>query len=277
MLEPLNSPAARRERPLVLLHGIATDHRIWATVAPALGRRRPTIICPDLPGFGASPPVGVGFDLAEVADAVVADLDERGVDGRFDLVGHSLGGGVAIVIAHRHPARIGRLVLVAPAGCRPLPDAVLALLTAAPVAGLLNGGADAFLAARRHVAPLTDVAWGRRLLLALSVAEPDRVPPTVARAMLEASAAARRTGPALAAIAAADLCPQLAAVSAPVALIWGEEDRTVPIRALEDILRVRPEAPTVRLTHTGHVPMVEDPDRFSAALLGLLNNDTTVA
>ena len=259
--------------PLVLIHGIATDSRIWSPVVPQLARSH-RVITVDLPGFGRSAPVGEGFELDAVAAAIVDGLSAAGMAPPFDLVGHSLGGAVAIQLAADHGELLSSLTLVAPAGLRPFPPAVATLLNSARLASLLSSGADAFLAARRGVLGLTDLVWGRRLLLALTVADGARVPPAVARAMVEASLSARRTGPALATIATTDLRPLLAEIEAPIAVIWGEADLTVPIRALEDLLATRPDAAVIRMPDTGHVPMVEHPTRFVAALEGLISNAT---
>ena len=135
---------------LVLLHGIATDHHIWDVVVPELATER-HVVTLDLPGFGASAPVGADYDLRRVADRIVRGLAGRGLQGPFDLVGHSLGGGIAITLAATHPRLVRRLVLVAPAGLRPLPAAI---------SNVLAAGADAVLAARRGAVSLTDVWWG---------------------------------------------------------------------------------------------------------------------
>lgn len=251
---------AGRGEPLVLLHGIATDSRIWSAVVPPLARER-RVSTVDLPGFGASAPVGDGFELDEVAERICRGLAAQRVMAPFDLVGHSLGGGVAIVLAARRPKLVRRLILVAPAGLRPFPPRLAMLLAV---------GADRFLAARRGAASLADLAWGRRLLLALTAADGAAVSPSAARAMVEASATARRTGPALEAITQADLRPELEAIRAPIGVIWGESDLTVPIRALTELLAARPDARVVRLAGTGHVPMVERPGPFIAALTELL-------
>jgi pimeloyl-ACP methyl ester carboxylesterase len=251
--------------PLVLVHGIATDRSIWDLSVGALSRGR-RVITLDVPGFGASAPAGEDFDLREVADRIVAGLAGAGVTGPFDLVGHSLGGGISIMLAAAHPELVRRLVLVAPAGLRPFPPAI---------SNLLAAGADAVLAARRGAAPLADTWWGRRLLLALTAADAADVPPTIARQMIEASATARRTAPALATITSTDLRITLAHTQMPLGVIWGEADRTVPIRALEDLLLARPDAEVVRIAEAGHVPMIERPDEFVRALQSLIQDVTT--
>ena len=227
-----------------------------------------TVYAPDLPGFGGSAPVGADFELGQVAERIVRGMAGRGIHGPFDLVGHSLGGGIAIALAAVHPHLVRRLVLVAPAGMRPFPAAV---------SNLLAAGADALLAARRGAVSLTDVWWGRRLLLALTAADGAELPPTLARQMIEASATARRTAPALAAITSTDLRPLLELTRMPLGVIWGEADRTVPIRALDDVLAVRPDALVTRIPAAGHVPMVEFPEEFLAALRPLIEDVTTMS
>ena len=251
--------------PLVLVHGIATDRSIWDLVVGELARGR-RVITLDVPGFGDSEPAGEEFDLREVAGQIVAGLADEGISGPFDLVGHSLGGGISIVLAATHPQLVRRLVLVAPAGLRPFPAAV---------SNLLAASADAVLAARRGAAPLADTWWGRRLLLALTAADAADLPPTLARQMIEASAAAKRTAPALATITSADLRFTLAHTQMPLGVIWGEADRTVPIRALDDLLQARPDAEVLRISDAGHVPMIERPDEFVAALQTLIQDVTT--
>jgi pimeloyl-ACP methyl ester carboxylesterase len=259
--------------PLVLLHGIATDSRIWTSVQANLARDS-HVIAVDLPGFGGSDPVGEDFDLSRVSAAILAGLRQHAVEEPFDLVGHSLGGGVAIQFAAEHSDALRSLTLVAPAGLRPFPPAIASVIASGRVANLLAGGADAFLAARRGAAPLTDLVWGRRLLLGLAVADGADVSPAVARGMLDASLSARRTGPALSTITTADLRPRLREIAVPIGVIWGEADLTVPIRGLEDLLAERPDARVIRLPDRGHVPMVEDPEAFAAALRCLIRNDT---
>ncbi|HEX7381085.1 MAG TPA: alpha/beta hydrolase [Nevskiaceae bacterium] len=93
--------------PVVLIHGIGASSRDWDYVLPVLraGRR---LIAPDLRGHGASP-VGRGYGLQAMAEDVWALLDRLHVE-RFDLVGHSLGGAVALQMAVDRPQRLRRAV-----------------------------------------------------------------------------------------------------------------------------------------------------------------------
>ncbi len=246
--------------PLVLLHGLATNRAIWGPVVPALaGEHR--VVCVDLPGFGESAPIGSGFELDVVAGRIAHALAARGVRGPFDLVGHSLGAGVALTLASIRPRSVRRLILVAPAGLNALPS---------PGSRALAALADPMLAGRRALAPLTDFRWGRRLLLAFAAADGASIPPTQARMMLSASAAAERTAEALSAITRADLRPLLAESKVPLGIIWGGADRTIPVRVLGAVRDARPDADIVVIEQAGHVAMVERPDAFVRVLREVL-------
>lgn len=243
--------------PIVLLHGVATSRAIWRHVTGPLsaGRR---VIAVDVPGFGTSAPAGPGFELDVVADRIVASL---GVE-RFDLVGHSLGGAIAVATAARHPEAVRRLVLVSPAGLAP---------RAVGVAAALGAAADVATRARRALGhQWVDRRAARWAMFATTVADPGRLDPADARMLLEASDGAQRVADGVRQALAADLRDDLAAVRAPVGLIWGAVDRTVPYSGLAALRRLRPDAPVETLPGTGHLPQVEDPRAFTAALERIL-------
>lgn len=247
--------------PLVLLHGLATTQQIWSLVtAPLAAARR--VITLDLPGFGESAPVGDGFDLDEVTDRVARALAAHHVTAPFDLVGHSLGGAVALTLAAHRPKLVRGLVLVAPAGLQRRRSRVPGVL--------LGQGATGLFAARRRLAALSDQPWGRRLLLAFAAADGATLSPGQARMMVQASAPAQRIAAATAVIAQADLLPLLADTPAPLGLLWGRQDRAVPLRLSAEILAARPDAELEVIEWTGHVPMIERPDSFALALDGIL-------
>jgi pimeloyl-ACP methyl ester carboxylesterase len=246
--------------PLVLIHGLATTREIWTAVTPQLSRTR-RVITLDLPGFGESTPVGEGFELADVAERVARGLAAHGVRGPFDLVGHSLGGAVALTLAVLRPRSVRRIVLVAPAGLAAIPRAAGQALALA---------ADPVLAMRRALAPLTDIDWGRRLLLAFAAADGAAIPPLQARLMVGASASAQRTSEALRTITATDLRPLLGRSRAPLGVIWGSRDRTIPVRLVAAVREARPDAQVMIIEQAGHVAMLERPTAFVASLERLL-------
>lgn len=88
--------------PLVLLHGFCETHKLWDYFRHELGKEV-RVLCPDLPGFGHSTSLPAGFSLLDVAARIKGGLDQLGVD-RCILIGHSLGGYVALAMLERYPA-----------------------------------------------------------------------------------------------------------------------------------------------------------------------------
>src|SRR5919199_4681990 len=108
---------------LVLLHGIASTADTWAPVVDALAARH-TVIAPDLLGHGASAKPRGDYSLGAYASGI-RDLMRAIGNDRATVVGHSLGGGIAMQFAYQFPERVERLVLVGSGGARaggaPLP------------------------------------------------------------------------------------------------------------------------------------------------------------
>src|SRR5207253_579625 len=103
--------------PVVLVHGFGADLNGWMFTQPALAETRRTVAF-DLPGHGGSvKEVGAG-DAATFAAAVADALAALGIE-RAHLVGHSMGGAIALVFAQRQPDRVASLTLIAPAGLGP--------------------------------------------------------------------------------------------------------------------------------------------------------------
>jgi pyruvate dehydrogenase E2 component (dihydrolipoamide acetyltransferase) len=103
--------------PLLLVHGFGGDLNTWMFVQPGLAAER-RVLALDLPGHGGSGrDVGAG-DLAVLADVVEAFITEV-VGGAVHLVGHSMGGAIALALAQRRPDLVTSLTLVAPAGLGP--------------------------------------------------------------------------------------------------------------------------------------------------------------
>ncbi len=245
-----------RGDPLVLLHGVGANRAVWRRVTPELAEER-RVLAPDLPGFGQSAPASSGFELEATAAALACPLAER-AGGPFDLVGNSLGGAVALELAVARPELVRRLILVAPAGFSParypLPAAAEPLL-------------DRAVELRRIVgAPAARSSTARRALLWGAIAEPQRLSADDARMMLRASQGSTRVGAAVAAMLRSDLRDRLARLEVPFGVIWGWRDRIVPISTLRYIRAERPDVVVVTIPRAAHVPQVERPSEFVAAV-----------
>lgn len=250
--------------PVVLIHGLASSSAMWGTTVAAL-RDHHRVVTVDLPGFGASAPLGAGYDLPAVADAIVGAIVAAIAPQReYVLVGHSLGGAVATLVAARDGAHVTRLVLAAPAGYQRLPVGTVRALAR------LN---QTLVDLRRRLGrDLVGRPRARAIMFAPSIHDTRAMSPADARLLLDASAGARRVGPALSAVAALDLRPVLQAVTAPVGVIWGRHDRLVPPAGLRGVQRARPDARVEWIDAAGHVPMLEQPQAWEAALRRLLSD-----
>lgn len=242
---------------LLYVHGFISSRRHWRPVVQRLRLAGWRQLAVDLPGFGESGQLSRPHRLEDYADAVAALLASLGL--RPVVVGHSFGGMVAVDLADRHPARVGGLVLVAPAGL-PHPHHRIPAWVRVPVlADLLIALVTTRAVGRRYFARtmerlgeldgawVEDLRYGvRRCREVRRMREFYRMPH-----FLEA----------------------LARLDVPAALIWGERDRVVPAAdaaPILDRLRARPGAlgtvPCFALPGVGHSPMHEDPDAFAAAL-----------
>ena len=245
-----------RGETLVLVHGLATTRAIWRHAGPRLARTR-RVVTLDVPGFGAARPAGRGVSLEAVAVRMRDELRAAGVAEPFALVGHSMGAAVALPLAALDPTAVRGLVLVSPAGLRPLPFAAGAALGVA---------AEIYIPARRHAAPIAGWRWGRRLLMAGGVSDGAGLAPGVVRELVGASRGARRIGPALTAVVCADLREQLRELPLPVGALWGSGDRVIPPGGVKTVLTLRPDAACEVIDGAGHISMVEQPEAFVAAL-----------
>jgi pimeloyl-ACP methyl ester carboxylesterase len=95
-------------RPLILLHGGLGSGEMFGPILPALTGRH-QVIAPDLQGHGRTADIDRPIDIRFMADDIAALIDHLGLD-RPDIVGYSLGGGVALQTAVKYPAKVGRLV-----------------------------------------------------------------------------------------------------------------------------------------------------------------------
>jgi pimeloyl-ACP methyl ester carboxylesterase len=237
--------------PVVLLHGFIGSAAYWDGTARRLARSR-RVIAVDLPGHGASAPLEP-FTL-DGASALLARTPARiGADAPA-LVGHSLGAALAVVHAAANPVR--GLVLASPVGLLPL--RVAHARWALPVGQLL---------ARRLEWPCCTFAPLRRLAFGwfVGMARLERLSPAHARELLraaeQASPAVRGYLPALREL---DVSAEVSRVRAPVLVVYGERDGVAAGNAA--LLTERLGARLVVLPETGHMPMIEAPHAFTAAL-----------
>src|SRR6266446_6269038 len=238
--------------PVLLLHGFGADLNTWMFTQPALAEGR-RVIALDLPGHGGSAKeVGPG-NADSLTEAAEAAANALGLE-RVHLVGHSMGGAIAASLALRRPERAATLSLIASTGLGP---------------EINTAFIDGFVRAARR----------REAAEVLNLLVHD--PALVSRAMVEDVLRYKRldgVAAALAKIAEAwfaggrqslDLTAQIAALELPVQIIWGREDRILPV-SHADALAAR--LPVHIVEQAGHLPHMEKSSEVSRVLGRLIEN-----
>lgn len=254
---------------IVLIHGMAGSSETWEPIMPALAAHG-TVIAPDLLGHGASAKPRGDYSLGSQASGVRDLLVALGHD-RATIVGHSLGGGIAMQFAYQFPERCERLALVSSGG---LGREVSALLRALSVPGteyvLAAGYAPFVLNAGAAVA-----SWLGRLGLR----------PAPAAAEIWRSYASLKDPEARAAFihtlrAVVDLGGQRVSArdrlyltsEMPTLIVWGDSDPFIPVaHALAAHEAMRGSRLEI-LPGSGHYPHRDAPERFAALLCDFLSS-----
>jgi pyruvate dehydrogenase E2 component (dihydrolipoamide acetyltransferase) len=230
--------------PVLLLHGFGADLNTWMFMQPELADGRRAVAL-DLPGHGGSAKdVGTG-DPESLTDFAEGALDALGI-GRVHLVGHSMGGAVAGLLALRRPEPVASLTLIASAGLGPE----------------INGSfIDGFVRAGRR----------REAVEVLDLLVHD--PALVSRRMVEDVLRYKRldgVSTALTTIAeawfaggrqAVDLAGRIATLAIPVQVIWGRQDRIIPVAHAKALTS---RFPVHIIDEAGHLPHMERASEVSS-------------
>lgn len=255
---------------IVLVHGITGSSAQWNPVIELLSERY-TVLAPDLLGHGESAKPRGDYSLGAYA-VMVRDLMVVLGHRRGTIVGHSLGGGVAMQFAYEYPVFAERLVLVDAGG---IGGEVHPLLRAASLPG-----AEIVLPLIAHTRVLgLGVALGRALSAVGFKAGPDLAEMTRGYASLgdaDARKAFLHTVRAVIDIGGQRVCAAdrlyLAAIL-PTLIVWGERDRLIPVDHADEAHRLIPGSRLEVFEDSGHFPQLDDPIRFSRVLSDFV--DTT--
>lgn len=223
---------------VVLLHGLSGSGRWWRRNVPGLAAEFRLLI-PDVIGFGRSRCPGRMPSFAELADILCRWLRHLGHE-RVHLVGHSMGGEIAVHLAVRYPALVQRLVLAAPAGIpRPLTPR------------------QAVRSAAQLVPPRV---WG----------DPWFFPVILGDAL---AAGPRTILQALGHILRDDVRPLLDRIQAPTLVVWGERDTLVPVEQATEFRDRIPNARLALLRGAAHNVMVDRPQAFNTLVARFLRGE----
>jgi pyruvate dehydrogenase E2 component (dihydrolipoamide acetyltransferase) len=238
--------------PVLLLHGFGADLNTWMFTQPALADGR-QVIALDLPGHGGSAKKLDRVDAESLAAIVDHALNALGIE-RLHLVGHSMGGGIAISFTLRKPERVATLTIISSASLGPEINAAFI---------------DGFLRATRR----------REAIEVLQLLVND--PALVSRTMIEEVLRYKRLDGVPEALAAfaeewfpggrqcVALSDAVAALKLPVQIIWGRQDRIIPVAHAEALAS---RVPVHILEQTGHLPHMEKAGEVNRLIKRLIEN-----
>jgi len=262
-------------KAMLMVHGLGGNALNWMAVGPELARRYHAIAI-DLAGFGQTPLYRRSATVGANAELVDRFID-RVIGEPVALMGNSMGGHIAILVAADHPDSVTECILVDPAV--PIPfahvrtpsPAMLGVAAALSIPGL----AEVFFDRRlRQLGPERIVEQS----LAFVAADPSRVDPKVVEAHVQLTRERGSLGPqnsraflqASRSIALRMADPRfwnrVKRVMAPTLVIHGSLDQVIPLAAARELVRRRPEWTLRVLEGVGHVPMMETPKEFLSVL-----------
>ncbi|CAN5637166.1 alpha/beta hydrolase [soil metagenome] len=225
------------DEDLVLVHGLSGSSRWWERNIPSLAEQYRVFI-PDLIGFGRSPRPRGRLPSIQSLAAVLGEWIRRVGRPEAHVIGHSMGGQLALHLAAAHPDQVSKLVLVDAAGIpRPLTPRTVVRFA-------------------REIAPVW--RWGDLSFVPVIVSDAWTAGP---RTLLQA----------IGHILSDDVRPLLPHVRAPTLVLWGERDSWVPLAHGREMHDGIPGSRLEILSGAAHNPMVDRPAEFNRSVLRFLS------
>ncbi|WTX99029.1 alpha/beta hydrolase [Streptomyces sp. NBC_01420] len=256
---------------ILLIHGIGGSSATWEHLIPVLARTH-TVIAPDLLGHGASDKPRADYSVAAYANGIRDLLGVLGID-HATLIGHSLGGGVAMQFAYQFPEHTERLILVSAGGVGREVTKVLRAVSL-PGADLLLSllrlpGMRGQMGLITGLMKLMDTDIGHDATEMLNVV--DALPDATSRAAFIATlrSVVDWKGQMITML---DRCYLTAGM--PTQLVWGSRDSVVPVRHAHRAHAAMPGSRLEIFEGAGHFPFHADPERFCALVDDFISTTT---
>jgi pimeloyl-ACP methyl ester carboxylesterase len=257
---------------LLLVHGMAGSAATWKQVLPRLARDY-TVIAPDLLGHGRSAKPRSDYSLGNFAAGLRDLLVALGIE-RATVVGHSLGGGIAMQLAYQHPERVERLVLVGSGGLGREVSPILRMLTLPGAEYLMPllftsysrdlGNKISMMLRRGGLrAPAAEETW--RAYVSLTEGENRAAFVKTLRSVIDLSGQS---------VSAHDRL--YLAAHMPTMIMWGERDFIIPVEHAHVAHAAMPGSRLELFPHAGHFPHSEEPDEFIHILRDFLRTTSPV-
>lgn len=244
----------RGERCVVLLHGYLESLLVWEDFIPLL-YKRVRVVTLDLPGHGISAVEGGEHTMEYLADTVAAGVRALGID-RCTVVGHSMGGYVALALCERHPGLLDGVVLLS---STPNADTEEKAANRRREIALVEAGKKEALA---RVAPAAGFAPQNRVRMK------DYIEDLTEQVFVteDEGIAALLRGM----IARKDRNEVLRTTRVPALFILGRHDPYIPQEAAEAMVAAHPEAEVAWLDNSGHMGFMEEPEAAAEAILAFM-------
>ena len=237
--------ARRGDGPtLVLLHGFPLDHHLWDEVVPLLEDTF-DIILPDLRGFGESTTIDSQYGMDDYASDIAGLLDQLEIQ-KAAIVGHSMGGYVALAFARLYPDRVSGLGLVSSQVLADPPERK---------EGRYKSAADV---SANGISSVVETMTPKFTT--------DEKLQSYARSSMERQQPAAYIGALRAMAERADSTTLLSSFHFPVVIIHGDADSLIPVDRAREVKAALPQAHLVEIPGAGHMPMMEAKAKTAEAL-----------
>jgi pimeloyl-ACP methyl ester carboxylesterase len=245
--------------PILFVHGIAGCWRNWLENLPHFARTHRAIAL-DMPGFGDSPMPSWDISMANYGRLIHDFCERLGIDQVAALVGNSMGGFISTEAVIEEPERFDRLVLISAAGVS------FAEWQGKP----FEAGARIFQAAIPFMSGDRRIFWtrplGRKIAFGRLFRNPNKLRPELLAEQVRPGLQAPGFSDALTAIWGYDTRERLPEIEIPTMVVWGLNDQIVPVEGALGYHRLIPHSRLEIFERTGHLPMLERPQRFNPLL-----------
>jgi pimeloyl-ACP methyl ester carboxylesterase len=251
--------------PIILIHGISCSVLEWEHVIHELSAQH-QVFAFDLLGHGLTDkPLDATYDIADLSKFTLAFMDAVSLK-TASLVGNSLGGRIAIECAAVAPHRVTAVVLSAPAGVSN-PTLFDFRLASIPFLGEILTAPNQIGTGKIWRSAFADPRFATKELISEKVVLAKL--PGAGEAFLKCLRYMLGLG-GFKSEAIADTREKIKRIKSPALVVWGRQDKFLPISHLSTFLELMPQAESVIMERCGHVPMIEFPKEFSQLVLSFL-------
>jgi pimeloyl-ACP methyl ester carboxylesterase len=258
--------AGEKGSTVILLHGVGCSVEFWERNIAALAREH-RVFAVDIVGFGRTDKPEVVYTFQLMADFVLDFMNAMGID-KASLVGNSMGGGISMTVAAQAPERVKKIVLVDPVGLGRGQSPMMRLMTLPVIGNVLtkpgrqgvvrqmqlclydpSQASDDFI---DRVAAIGTLPGNQRSFLSLLRETSNIV--GVKKGLV------------------ADFSARLKKIKAPILVIWGRQDRILPVSEGEAAVERMADVRLHVMDRAGHLPQIDKPEEFNATVLDFLRD-----